>query len=527
MAAKPKPMSQIKQIFRFTQQGKSIKFITRNLSVSRNTVRKYLSLQQASGHSIDELLQFEDNQLQQRLLPAGPAADDQRYQVLVDRYDEFCDDLRQKGVTRWLLWSEYRQSHPGGYCYSQFCKHLHDLGQARNLTMANLPHPPGEQTYIDFAGKSAEYVDPATGQIHKVPVLVLTLGHSQYSYVEAIASQTGEDLVYGLRRGFSAFGGVTKVLIPDNMKSAVTKTDRYEPGINRLFEDFANHYNTAVLPARPRRPKDKSLAESAVRDVYRHVFAPLRNRTFYSLEELNQAIAGQLRIWHDRPFQGRQESRRERFEEFEQPALQPLPDEPFVIKKYVSLTIRNNCHIQIREDRHYYSAPHGYAGKKVQVIYTPDRVQIFCNGILIAAHQRDRTPYGYTTVKEHLPENQRHWLDRGPRWYQSRARHISKEVAQLIDRVLNSKTHPEQAYRSCDGILGLHRKVGSEQLTQAARIALELDSCTYSFVHRLINNGMATPASPSPAGSVELPTHDNIRGKTYFQQSLNLKQEHL
>lgn len=515
-------MSEIKQILRFTQQGKSIKFIARSLSVSRNTVRKYLSLQPASGHSIDELLQLEDNQLQQALIPAGQPTADQRYQVLLERYDYFCAELRRRGVTRWLLWSEYRQSHPGGYCYSQFCKHLQDLSDARNLTMANLPHPPGEQTYIDFAGKYAHYVDPATGQVRQAAILVLTLGHSQYSYVEAICSQKGEDLVYGIRRGLSAFGGVTNVLIPDNMKTAVIKTDRYEPAVNRLFEDLANHYNTAVMPARPRRPKDKPLVESAVRDVYRHVFAPLRNRTFYSLEELNQAIAGQLRIWHDRPFQGTQESRRRRFEQLEQPALQALPEEPFLIKKYLTLTIRNNCHIQIREDRHYYSAPYGYARKKVQVIYTPDRVQIFCKGTLIAAHQRDRTPYGYTTVKEHLPENQRYWMDRGPGWYRKRANHISPEVGRLIDCILASKKYPEQTYRSCDGILGLHRKVGSKQLTEAARMALELDCCTYSFVNRLIQNGMATATQAEPCAANELPAHKNIRGKTYFQQSLNL-----
>jgi transposase len=182
-------MSQIKQILRFTQQGKSIKFIALNLSVSRNTVRKYLSLQQASGQSIDDLLLLEDHALQQALLPVAQSAEDQRYQVLIDRYDCFCSELRRTGVTRWLLWSEYRQSHPGGYCYSQFCKHLQDLGDVRNLTMANLPHPPGEQIYIDFAGKYAEYVNPMTGKIHKVPVLLLTLGHSYYSYVEAIDSQ--------------------------------------------------------------------------------------------------------------------------------------------------------------------------------------------------------------------------------------------------------------------------------------------------------------------------------------------------
>ena len=486
-------MSQIKQIFRFTQQGKSIKFIARSLSVSRNTVRKYLLLQQASGRAVEELLQLEDNQLQQVLLPPGQVGDDQRYQVLLERYDYFCSELRRTGVTRWLLWSEYRQNHPGGYCYSQFCKHLHDLGDARNLTMANLAHPPGEQIYIDFAGKHAEYVDPMTGQIHQVPVLLLTLGHSHYSYVEAIASGKGEQVVCTVQRGLRFFGGVSKVIVPDNMKTAVVKTDRYEPGINRLFEDLANHYHMAVLPVRSRRPKDKSIVESSVRDVYRHIFAPLRNRIFYSLAELNQGIHEQLAVWHERPFQNREGSRGQLFKEVEQPALQPLPEAPFLIKKYASLTIRNNCHIQIREDKHYYSAPHGYARKKVQVIYTPDRVQIFCQGTLIAAHQRDRTPYRYTTLKEHLPENHRHWLDRGPGWYRKRANHISAEVGRLIDCILSSKTYPEQTYRSCDGILGLHRKVGSEQLTEAARIALELDCCSYSFI-----NVSARPSTSFP-----------------------------
>jgi len=252
------------------------------------------------------------------------------------------------------------------------------------------------------------------------------------------------------------------------------------------------------------------------------MFASLRNRTFYSLTELNQAIREQLAVWHDRPFQNREGSRRQKFEQVEQPALQPLPGEPFQIKKYATLTIRNNCHIQIREDRHYYSAPHAYARKKVQVIYTADRLQIFCQCSLIAAHRRDRTPYGYTTVKEHLPENHRHWLDRGPAWYRRRANHISPEVGRLIDCILTSKTYPEQTYRSCDGVLGLHRKVGSETLTQAARIALDLDSCTYSFVNRLITNGMATPASKKTAAEAEIPAHDNIRGKNYFQQSLQV-----
>lgn len=515
-------MSQIKQILRLYRQGKSIKFIKRNLAVSRNTVRKYLALQQASGRSIDDLLDLEDNELQQVLMPGAESAESDRYQVLASQYDYFCSELRRTGVTRWLLWSEYRQSQPDGYSYSQFCWHLGKLDDAHTITMANLPHPPGEQTYIDFAGKYAEYVDPDTGEIHRVPVLVLTLGYSQYSYVEALESQTGEDFVEGLKRGFGWFGGVTKVLVPDNMKTAVVKTDPYEPAINQLLEEVANHYKTVILPARPARPRDKSLVETAVRETYRNVFAPIRNQTFFSLAEINQAFRRQLEIWSDRPFQGRTETRRQRFDLVERGALQGLPEAPFVIKKKRSPTVRNNSHIQLHEDKHYYSVPFTYIKEKVLVIYSPLLVDIYFKGSLIASHQRDRTPHQYTTVREHLPSHHQHWMDRGPNWYRLRAGRISEEVAQLIEQILNSRMYPEQAFRSCDGVLGLHRKVGSEELTEAARIALKLDCCTYSFLNRLIQNGMASRALSPPPAPAELPDHDNIRGKEYFQQSFNL-----
>ena len=514
-------MSQIKQILRLHQQGKSIKFIVRNLSVSRNTVRKYLALGRASGRPTGELLSLEEAELEQILSPGSGAEQTDRYGDLVGLYEYFCKELTRTGVTRWLLWSEYRQSHPDGYSYSQFCWHLARMGQARQVSMANLPHPPGEQTYIDFAGKYAEYVDRDSGEIRRVPLLVMTLGYSQYSYVEALPSQNTEDLVEGLSRGFVWFGGVTQALIPDNMKTAVVRADRYEPGINKVLEDLANHYQTVILPARPSHPRDKSLVEMSVREVYRQVLAPLRNQTFFSLGELNGAIRQQVQLWGERVFQGREETRRGRFE-LEQKALGPLPAEPFLIKKQMSLTVRNNSHIQLREDKHYYSVPHTYIKGKVKIIYTTRLVQIFCRGSLIASHPRDRTPWGYTTLKEHLPSQHQYWTERGPDWYRRRGRGISAEVGQLVERILTSRAYPEQAFRSLDGVLGLHRKVGSEQLTEAARIALSLDQCSYSFLSRLIKNGMAGQASTPPDPPARLPDHENIRGKEYFQESLNL-----
>jgi transposase len=526
MAAKPKPMSQIKQILRLHSHGTSIKAISRSLSVSKNTVRKYISLQQASNRSIEDLLQVEDNRLEHLLFPGDGSDTAKRHRYLAEHYEYFRKELQRRGVTRWLLWSEYRQSQPDGYSYSQFCWHLQHLDAAARVTMGNLPHPPGEQLYVDFAGESGRYTDPQTGQTCQVPVFVATLGFSQYSYMEALHSQKAEDLLDGLQRALQFFGGVTKLIIPDNMKAAVIKSDRYEPSLNRLLEDIANHYGTVIVPARPAHPKDKSLVESGIRDLYRHVYAPLRNRQFFSRNELNRAYWQQLELWHDRTFQGRSETRRQRFETLEKPALQPLPAHAFEIKKYLSLTVRNNTHIQIKEDLHYYSVPYRYIKQKVKVIYTPRLVQIYHQGELVAQHQRVRTPFGYTTVQQHLPSHHQVWIQRDATWYLRRASRISPQVVRLMEQILASRAHPEQAYRSCDGVLSLHRKAGGTLLSQAAQIALDMNCCTYSFLKNLIQHGMASHYQPQPIGP--LPEHSNIRGKDYFQQSFNFnpKPEH-
>lgn len=512
-------MNYIKQIFQLRHQGRSLKFIERELGVSRNTVRKYLVLRRASGRSIPDLLAMEDPELA-RLLLAGDAGQpgDERYKQLLDNYPFYLSELKRTGVTRWLLWSEYRQSHPDGYSYSQFCWHFQQLAKADQATMANLDHRPGDQLYVDFAGLTMQYVDPDTGEIHTTPVLIATLGMSQYSYVQALPSQRAEDFFRGLANALAFFGGSPLCIIPDNLKAAVIKSDRFEPSLNTMFVDFANHYRMAALPTRPACPQDKSLVETAVRETYRNIYAPLRNRTFFSLGELNQAIKEQLDIWHDKPFQNNQQTRRGRFEEFERPALQALPDEPFCIKKPRTLTVRKNSHVYLTEDKHYYSVPYTYIGNKVYIIYTDKLVHIYFKQQLVASFQRIRTPYGYTTIKEHLPSHHQYWLDRSPDWYRDQARRIGDEAVELIECIIAKRVHPEQAYRSCDGILALSRKIGKAPLLKAAKIALSVNEPTYSFVKRLIQNGMSDLAPASSGEPARLPVHKNIRGKSYYQK---------
>ena len=518
MAGKPKPMSQIKQIYRLHEQGQGKKAIARICGVSRTTVKKYLSSLKNSGMSVAEALQTEDPVLEQTLhqhecLEKGR---DTRYAHLVSQADYYREELKRTGVNRWVLWNEYRQEHSGGYSYSQFCWHLQQFEKMREVSMRQ-QYEPGEKVFIDFTGKPLEWIDRETGEVHKAQVFVATLGYSKYSYVEAVRSQKAEDFLMALVRCFIFFGGVPAVVVPDNLKSAVTRSDPYEPDINRLLEDLANHFGIAVIPARNAKPKDKALVENMVKNAYSHIYAPLRNRQFYSPDELNQAVKEKLWQFNEKAFQGRDDSRKDLFEQHEKPALKSLPAQPFEIKKYRELTVQKNSHIHLAEDKHYYSVPYAYTGQKVKIIYTQSLVSIYCKGNRIAAHQRNLRKHGYTTVRQHLPSHHQRWLDRSPKYYLEWARKISPEAMEVTQKILSSKPHVEQAYKSCEGILGLARRHGKEMLTKACQRALELDCCNYGFINRSIQSGMLDQPQET---LTSLPRHENVRGAAYYQQIL-------
>jgi len=524
MATKSKPMSQIKQIFRLHQQGHSKKAIARICSVSKNTVRKYLTLLERLGMSHSEALQTEDLELEQLLLPGEgfKLHNDSRYAQLMNLAEGYRKELKRTGVNRWLLWSEYRQSNPGGYSYSQFCYHLQQFNKTHELSL-HQEYLPGDKLFIDFAGKPLEWIDTDGGEIHKVQVFVATLGYSKYSYVEAIRSQKTEDFLMALVQCFSYLGGVPAAIVPDNFKGAVVKTDRYEPGLNQLLEDMANHFGTVIIPARVAKPKDKAIVENMVKNAYSYIYAPLRNRQFFSLNELNQGVKEQLRKFNEKLFQGKDYSRKSLFEQHEKVKLKELPEAVFEIKKYRELTVHKNSHIKLSEDKHYYSVPYPYTGQRVKVIYTQSLVRIYSKGTCITTHQRSFKPYAYTTIREHLPSNHQRWLDRSPIYYINWARKISNEVEEVTKKILQSKPHVEQAYKSCEGLKGLSRRHGNKLLTLACKRALELDCCNYGFINRMIQSRMLFEQKEDKKHT-PLPRHSNIRGKDYYQQMLNFKQ---
>jgi transposase len=513
MAGKPKRMSQIKQLLRLHKDGCKIKSIARNLCMSKNTVKAYLTKLSESKIGIDKLLSMDDPVLEKMFHPGNPAYKDTRFDELKKDLDYYEKELKRTGVTKQLLWEEYRQNHRQGYGRSQFCHHLSQYLLNKNPSL-KLIHHPAEKLYVDFAGKTFSYVDSETGEIIECQVFVACLPYSDYSFCMAVRSQKTEDFIYALECCLKSIGGVPKALVPDNLKSAVIKAHKYEPTLNRLLEDFANHYNMVVLPARARKPKDKALVENQVKLIYNRVYAKLRNRQFFSLHDLNQAIKEKVKDHNQTRMQQKNYCREECFLSEEKNLLGDLPENDFEIKYYKEYKVAKNNHICLFEDKHYYSVPYQYIGRKAKVIYTRSLVRIYIAGKQVAVHQRDFRPSKYSTTPEHLCSTHRHYLDRSPHYYKNRALHIDNRFHQLIEKVFEQNKYPEQLYRTCDGLFSLQRKTDTEIFRKACAKSLKYKNYSYGFLFNIIKNRMTEMEETQRI--LPLPEHPNIRGKNYY-----------
>jgi transposase len=521
MAGKPKPMSKIKQLIQLHKQGKGIKFIARTLDISKNTVKAYLAKVASSKLDVEALMNLEDPILEGEFHAGNPAYKDERYEHFISKLDYFEKELGRRGVTKMLLWEEYRREYPGGYGHTQFFFHLSQQLIARRPSMV-LEHYAAEKLYVDFAGKPLSYVDTQTGEIIYCQVFVACLPYSDYSFAMAVKSQSVEDFLYALSCCLTELGGVPKILVPDNLKSAITKASRYEPDVNSALDDFANHYKIAVVPARVRKPKDKALVENQVKLIYTRVYAKLRNQQFFDLPSLNNAIRERIRAHNQTRMQQKPYCREERFLADERHLLSPLPEQSFELKYYSELKVAKNNHIYLSQDKHYYSVPYAYTGAQVKVVYTRSVIRIYAKGEQIALHTRDYKPGGYSTEKSHLCSHHKHYLDRSPEYYIQKAKGRSELLYQLIERIFDQKRHPEQLYRTCDGLLSLERKTDPDTFKKACQIAIENQNYSYMFLLNILKNNMAYQQETKPEQS--LPEHENIRGKAYYNQlTLNLQ----
>ena len=514
MAGKPKRMGHIKQLIRLHGQGLGKKTIARRLGMSKNTVKAYLQKIETGEFGAESLLSLDEPVLEGKLFAGNPSYKQDRYDGIKDELAYFSRELEKVGVTRRVLWDEYRQSNPDGYGYTQFCHHLGQYMMAKNPSMV-LQHKAGEKLFIDFAGKKLSYVDRETGEVIECQVFVACLPYSDYSFAMAVHTQGIGDFIYALSCCLSQLGGVPLTLVPDNLKAAIIKADRYEPDVNQVLEDFANHYNTTVTPARARKPQDKALVENQVKLIYIRVYAKLRNQQFFDLQSLNKAISERVNEHNQTRMQQKEYCRQEKFLSDEKHILSPLPATAFEIKYYKQLKVAKNNHIYLSTDKHYYSVPYAHIGGKAKVIYTHSMVRIYVKGQQVAIHQRNYKTGGYSTSKEHLCSQHRHYLDRSPEYYKKKALEKSNVFYQVVEKLFDQDKYPEQLYRTCDGLLGLQRKTDETQFEKACNMALEYGNCSYGFIQNIIKNKMTETVET--VNEKPLPVHQNIRGEGCFK----------
>jgi transposase len=509
-------MNKIRQILRLHANGISKLQIAEQTGVARNTIKKYLKEFTASELSFNEVNALCDKDLEDLFVKPITIQTNPKLETLFSLFPTIDKKLRKKGVTRQLLWAEYKSAHPGGVGRSQF-NHYFLKWKAQVSPTMRMNHKAGDKLYVDFAGDKLSIVDKQTGEIQHVEVFVAILGASQLTYVEAVMSQQKEDFIGACEGALHYYGGVPAAIVPDNLKSAVIKSSKYEPVLNDAFADFAQHYSTTILPARAYKPRDKALVENAVRIIYNRIYTKLREANYFTLEELNAAIGLALEEHNNALLTGRNYSRRQQFEDVERTELAPLPALRYELKKEHFVTVAKNGHVSLSVDKHYYSVPFRFIGKKVKLMYSSSVVEVFYHYERIAVHKRIKSPYNYTTDKDHLASAHRFVSDWTPERFLQWGASIHEDVKLYILKVLDRKQHPEQAYKSCIGILSFSKKVGNERLIKACQRALGYGLYNYKTIQNILEKGMDLYDDEDEKVQLEMPLHDNIRGEKYYQ----------
>jgi transposase len=513
MPAKKLPMRLVREILRLRHGGLSQRAIARSLSLGLGTVCECLSQAAKAGLAWPLAGDVDDGQLE-ALLGAGPAADScpRPLPDLAHLHEE----LRRKGVTLQLLWVEYLRDHPNGYRYTQFCEHYRRFARRLSPPMRQI-HRAGEKGFLDFAGQRPWIVDRRTGEAIAGELFVAALGASSYTYAEAVPSQDLTDWTGANVRMLEFYGGVPEILVPDCLKGAVTTPCRYEPAINRTYQDLAAHYGTAIIPARPGHARDKAKAEAAVQVAERWILAALRHRTFFSFAEMNEAIRELLEAINTRPMKHLGASRRELFERLDRPALRPLPLNRYEMAEWKTCSVNIDYHVAV--DHNFYSVPHPLVGERVEARATAGTVEVFFRNNRIASHVRLTGRGRYSTLKEHMPASHRAHLEWSPsrliRWAET----TGPAAGRVVAEILKTRPHPEQGYRACLGIMRLAERYGSGRMEAACLRAEQLGAASYKTVKNILGAGFDTLPFEEPSETPRtLPVHDNIRGAGYYHK---------
>ncbi len=508
-------MRHVREVLRLKSAGVPIREIARRVGAVPSTVR--LTLKRAASAGLCWPIGEELNEeALERLLFAGSGSKKGHRRLVEPDWSLVHRELkRNKHVTLQILWDEYIAREPDGFRYSWFCT-LYRQWEGRLSVTMRQSHAAGDKLFVDYAGDTVPViVDRLTGEVRDAQIFVAVLGASSFTFAHASWTQTLPDFVDGHVRAFGAIGGVPQLLVPDNTKTAVIKACLYEPVVNRSYADMARHYGTAVLPARPRKPRDKAKVEQAVLVVERWLLGRLRHHTFFSLAEVNQALAALLhRLNEERPIRRLGVTRRQLLEEIDRPALKPLPIEPYVLAEWRIRRVGIDYHVEVAD--HYYSVPFRFARAEVEVRYTVRTVEIFLKGERIAVHQRMSGNHRHTTVADHMPSAHRRYHG----WTIERIRQdagaIGPATTALCELILQDRPHPEQGFRACLGIVRLARSFGVERLEAAANRAIDIGSRSYGSVKSILDNNLDRQSREQRPRDGTPIDHSNIRGPRYY-----------
>jgi transposase len=488
--------------------------IANSCKIGQATVNEYLRRAKAANLTWPLPPDLTEEELERRLFPP-PVAVPASARPVPD-WAVVQKELRRKGVTLLLLWEEYAGDDPNAYRYSWFQERYRQW-EAIASPRLHIEHAPGDKLFVDYAGQTVDVLDKPTGEMRKAQIYVATMGASNYTYAEATWTQTIPDWIASNIRALEFFGGAPRAIVPDNLKSGVKSADYYEPDLNPTFREWALHYGVAILPTRVRKPTDKGTVEKGVQMAEQRLLAPLRNRCFFSLEDLNAALRGLLDVLNLRDTRDLPASRKAMFEATDRPALRALPPQRFEEAVWSKATVHQDYHVDV--ERHYYSVHYTLIGEAVEVRLTSQIVEIFHKNARVASHKRSTVKYRCTTLPQHRPANHAFVLGVTDDWLLECAQRVGPRTHEVVRRALDEFEYPEEAYRRCQGLLRLARQNGSTAMEAVCAIALQSNVTGYRSIKAMLANLAAEPhnqtAEPTPI------QHDNIRGSDYYRDSAN------
>src|SRR5665647_1432940 len=516
MSAERLSMRKVKEVLRLRWSlGMSQRTIAKSCGIGPTSVAEYLRRAERAGLKWPLPPELGDDQLERLLFP--PPLSIPASQRPVPDWAKVHQELKRKGVTLYLLWEEYQAETRDGYGYSRFCELYGEWAGKLDLVMRQ-EHRAGEKLFVDYAGQTLPVVGRETGEVRETQVFVGVLGASSYTYAEATWTQGLPDWIGSHVRAFEFFGGVPEIVVPDNLRSGVSKVCLYEPDVNPTYQEMAAHYETAVIPARVAKPRDKAKVEVGVQVVERWILARLRHRTFFSLAETNQAIRELLDRLNERPFRKLPGSRKSLFESLEKPVLQPLPQSRYEYAEWKKARVNIDYHVE--SEGHYYSVPHRLVKKQLEMRVTAETVECLLKGKRVASHRRSRVKGGHTTLPEHMPSSHRRYADWTPSRMISWASQTGPYTRKLVQQILESRPHPEQGFRSCLGLMRLAKTYGADRVESACERALAIKARSYRSVKSILENkldGNPVIGNSKEGSPIE---HANVRGAAYYSSEV-------